>query len=152
MNKFLILVSSLVLFIFNVQCRHRVDYPSDVAAHNEKSGASLEVRAKWMKYKDLKVDMALDIRNDYKHAIILKNHEFRIEMDGDKGYLTSPRAATFEMEPGETIHREMTFRFDRERDRKGPVKLIINKIQVGPLEKPGKDLPSVTLEMPLHNR
>jgi hypothetical protein len=150
MNRLAILLSALA-FLFSVQCRHRVDYPADKSVYNEKSGESLEVRGKWMKYKGLKADIGLQIRNDYKHTIVLKNHEFHVEMDGDKGYLSSPRAATFEMEPGETISREMTFRFDKERDRKGPLKLIISKIQVGPMEKPGKALPDAILELPLQN-
>lgn len=149
MNKKAFLLLALSVFFFSVQCRHRAEYAGDQSAYNEKAGESLAVSAKWMKYKELKVDMGIQITNGYKHAVILKHHEFHVEMDGDKGYLSSPRAATFEMEPGETISREMTFRFDKEKSRKGPVRLIINKIQVGPLEKPGKELPSVSLDLPL---
>ena len=150
MNKLAIFVSALVLFVATVQCRHRIDYPGNQIVYNEKPNESLEVRAEWMKYKGLKVDMMLRIRNDYKHPVVLKHHEFKVEMDGDKGYLRSPRAATFEMEPGETSVREMTFRFDQERDRKGPVKLMIHDIRLGPLENPGKELKSLVMELPLH--
>jgi len=144
-----LLLSGLVLFIATVQCRHRVDYPSTQVVHNEKANESLEVRAEWMKYKELKVDMMLRLRNDYKHTLVLKNENFKVEMDGDRAYLRSPRPATFELEPGESIGREMTFRFDRERDRRGPVKLMITNIHSGTIEKPGKELKPVVMELPL---
>ena len=150
MNKKLILISALVFFMCNVQCRHRIDYPGDLSTYNEASGNSLQVSAKWMKYKEKKVDMGVEIRNNYKHTIVLKNHEMRIEMNGDKGYLTSPRSATFEMEPGEVIRRDLVFRFDQEKPRSGPVKLIITKVTSGTVEKPGKELPTAILVMPLH--
>ncbi len=72
-----------VLLVFSVQCRHRVEY-ADRTSHSEKAGDSLEVRALWMKYKEVKVDMGLKIRNDYKNVIILKHHEFHIEMNGTR--------------------------------------------------------------------
>lgn len=143
-----ILVFSAALILFSVQCRHKMDYPSDVAAFNTKSAERLEVRAKWMKYKGDKIDLGVQIVNAYKQALVLKYQDFTVEMSGDTAVLTSPRGATFEIEPGETMNRELTFRFPAEKDRPGPVKLHIRKIQYGPMEKPGKDVPSIELELP----
>lgn len=146
--KKLMLFVSFILFC-TVHCAHRMEYGASQIKSNETANQSLEARVNWLKDKEDAVDLQVVLRNDYKQVITLKYHEMKLELGGEKPALVNPRPGTFELQPGESATRELVFRFFGEpKKRPGPAKFTITNIMAGPMEKPGKKLPDVVMELP----
>lgn len=138
------------VLVCTVNCAsRRMEYGGSQTRSNEKAGESLEVRVDWLKDKEKAVDMGIVLQNNYKQVITLKYHDMKLELAGEKPILHRPKPGTFELQPGETATRELIYKFFGEpKQRPGPAKFTITNIHAGPMEKPGKKLPDIVMELP----
>jgi hypothetical protein len=146
MKRLALVITALTL----VNCAYsKMEYGTDGAFQNEKAEEHLHAQVIWLKNKKDAADVLLNIRNAYKHPVVIKVNDFTLELDGEKASLV-PQASMVELVSGQGIEQLLKFRFSTERKREGTAKITLSRVLEGPIESMGKKtLAPLVIEVPV---
>lgn len=147
--KYITHIVLLLLLAGTMACAHeKISYLRDNSASTEKDQKGLVVTIQWIKWKGDKFDVQYWIENRYDHKVILRENAFGFTYEGTQGALRR-KQRVFEYNPGQTDKFYLTFDFPGKVPPTGTATVTIDPVNEGDLEKIGKKVGDIKLQMPV---